>query len=102
MPLNVAMEQIDTWVISLESDDSVTFGVNKDGVTAHWNLWCHVQTREVLRVSGTIHHLEIVPVEMERVVGTVVVVDCDFDSRSIWDNIRVGISAIDEWILHHT
>ena len=97
VPLDVAVEQPDAWVGGTESQDDI--GVRHDGD-------CVAHRRVVLVVFiaawpgacsavGTGEDLEVVAMEVEGVVGDIIVVDHDLDCVVVVDHKRVHLAVDD-------
>jgi hypothetical protein len=107
MPLNVAMEELDAWIVCNESDHRVALSIDSNDVTSHGNI------REVTTVASVntfarrwpFAHLELVSMEMEGVDCRVSIVHDNLDDlaflyyewvdRAIYRRIRVGSSCAD-------
>jgi len=81
VPLNVAMKQTDTWIVCHEANCHRATAWNNDNVSAHWRHWPRVgHIRDAWCSPEPVDDLEVMTVEMERVVSHVVVVDFHLDN----------------------
>jgi len=84
------------WIVGSEADDKVALGSHHQDIPPHRYLWerlvAHVDASVRVR-SGD--GLEVVPVEMERVLFGVVTVQDDLDHIALFQDEGVGVLAID-------
>jgi hypothetical protein len=101
MPLDMAMEQRNPWIIRPESNRRISAPVNHHCVSSHWDRRVRGHdAREVVGVAGAIDDLEIVPVEMEGVVVVVVVGDGELDDVSVGEEVGVRACAVDGGVIY--
>lgn len=96
MPFNVAVEQPYTRVICLKPYDSITSSVDGNCVASCRHGWPVSRFPIVDPLAGRLSfgHLELMPVEMEGVDGTVEVVHRDLNDVSFLCYERID-SAVD-------
>lgn len=105
VPLDVAVEERDAWVVGFEADDGVAVTVNEDGVSAHgrrWGVevgWGSERWPVVRTGARACDDLEFVAMEMERVSASVVVNYREFDDGAVGENVGVCGGAVDEWVV---
>jgi hypothetical protein len=99
VPLNVAVEEINTWVGGLESQNSIRVGHDVNCVThRRVRVDIRIWTRPLSRIGvRSVKHLEMVAVKMERVHSTVNVIDNNINNVTIFDDERMD-SAIHNWV----
>ena len=90
------MERRRTRIIRLESDDKVPHWTNNQRIPANGNRSkCDIILVEVaLVVSTPPQHLEVMPVQMERVFSGVVVVENDVDDVVLLEHVGVGVCSV--------
>ena len=100
VPLDVAVEEPDARVVGLEAQDGEAAGVDRDRVALGRLAVVVGVALGPLAGSGLgpVEHLEVVAVQMERVVGTVQVVDDDLDHLVALDDEGVDL-AVDLGVL---
>lgn len=97
VPLNVAVEEEDTGVIDLEAQHGIRVGIDGDGVAA-WRGLIEGQIMPCPRASvagRTVQNLELMSVHVERMDGTIEIVDNNFDDITITEDERVYIPIDD-------
>lgn len=99
MPFNVAMEQPSARVGGLEPQDGVRVRHDRDGVApGRLLVVVGVPAGPVPGAGlGAVENLEVMAVEMERVGGSILVVDHDLDDIAVVDNEGVDL-AVDDGI----
>lgn len=100
VPLNVAVEEVDAGVLGLEAQNGVGVAHDGDGVAARGLLveaGAGDAGPDACAGSGASDDLEVVAVEVEGVVGFVVVVDDDVDDVTVVHDEGVD-GAVDEGV----
>ena len=96
MPLDVAVEEPDAWVIGLEAEDGISVGAHGDGVAPHRVSGQRLVVYEIAGFFlGTHDGLEGVAVEMEGVFAWVEVVEHNLDYVAFVEDEGVGVFAVD-------
>lgn len=103
MPLDVAVEEPDAWIVCHEPQDHEAQWIDHRGVSAHRDRG-KIRVRDVGVGEeagvflGAIHGLEVVPVQVEGVFACVVVVDDDLDDLPLGEHKRVRIGAVHGYV----
>ena len=97
MPLDVAMEEPDAWVVGDEAEDHVAVGSHEHGVAAHGHgrefgvvLWV-VHSGLFLRA---VDYLEVVTVKMEGMLAWIHIVQNNLDNFVLLEHLRMCIVAV--------
>lgn len=97
VPFNVAVEEPHARVVGAEAENSVTRGMNEDRISTHGDLG----KREVCRVVeasvvvGPSDYLEVVCVQVERMLSGVIIVDHQLDDLAVVEHEGITVDAVD-------
>ena len=103
MPVNMAMEGPDTWIVGSESIDEIATCLDFHYVSSSWcgrggGCW----RAGILVWSGewwrALDHLEVMAVHVDWVAAGVAIVDHDFDNVVVAYDVGICVLAIDDWI----
>lgn len=100
MPLNVAVEEPDTGVVGLESQNHVTIGPDDERIATHGLLGVGFDADALVLkgaglLLGAVDGLEVVTVEMEGVAARVEVVEDNLDNLVLFEDKRVCVLTVD-------
>ncbi|KAH3669046.1 hypothetical protein OGAPHI_001642 [Ogataea philodendri] len=106
VPFNMAMEEPDTWVVSLESDHKVGLRLHVQDVSLHWIFRNIVRSRLVVTdwrsfvavVWTSFNDLEHVTVQVERMLTCILVVEDNFHDFVFLQDNRVGVGSVNSSI----
>lgn len=86
-----------TRVVGNESDNEVAVRVHHERISTHWlcrKLVLRIRVIEALVWRCTVDSLEVVPVQMERMLSGIVVVQYDLDHVALLEHVTVGVVTI--------
>ena len=90
-----------TWIVGSKSDNEIPVWLHHEGISPHW---CRLESTVVVWIveacvrRRAIHSLEIVSVQVERVLAWIIVVEYNLDYVALVEHKAVCIVAIDGFV----